>query len=129
MGLPKKPDPTDFAESINAIQRAAPHKLSIFTEDDGDGVQQFREVHDVAVLNLLHKPERDEWRRIHNDKNIEIISENERSSRISTLTYIKYVRRVLVGEPEPKSVLETETEEFQEPCEEDDPLMDKMWGG
>lgn len=121
MALPKKREQDTFSEAVNAIQRAFPTPLSIFRDDDPETGQQYKECHDVEVLNLIFDPDKAIWRKLHNDPNVEIISEQEKSNKISTLTYIKFVRRIAVDEPDPDT--------FQEPCEEDDPLADEMWGG
>lgn len=123
MSLPKKREPDTFAEAVNAIQRACPTPLSIFRGEDEDAGQQYRDYHDVEVLNLVFEPDKIIWRNLHNNPNVEIISEQEKSNKLSTLTYVKFVRRVPVDEPDP------EPDTFQEPCEEDDPLADEMWGG
>lgn len=122
MALPAPREQDPFSEAVNAIQRARPTPLSIFADEVEEPGQQTREVHDVEVLNLLFEPDKKVWRDLHNNPNIDIISETERSSRLSTLTYIKFIRRIAVDEPDP------EPETFQEPCDEDDPLLDEMWG-
>ena len=88
MALPKKREQDAFSEAVNAIQRARPTPLSIFTSEDEDAGQQTKDVHDVEVLNLIFETDKIIWRKLHNNPNVEIISENEKSSRISTLTYI-----------------------------------------
>jgi hypothetical protein len=123
MALPKPREPDTMSTVINAIQRADPIPLSIFREEDEETGQQYRDYHDVEVLNLVFEPDKIIWRKLHNDPNVEIASETERSNKISTLTYIKFIRRVPVDEPDP------EPETFAEPCEGDDPLADEMWGG
>jgi hypothetical protein len=122
MPLPKPREPGPFAEAINAIQKARPTPLSIFTDEDEEAGQQYRDYHDVEVLNLVFEPDKIIWRNLHNDPNVEIISEQEKSNKISTLTYIKFIRRVPIDEPDPQP------ETFAEPCEEGDPLLDEMWG-
>lgn len=120
--MPAKREHDPFSEAVNAIQRARPTPLSIFAEEDEEPGQQTREVQDVEVLNLVFEPDKIVWRKLHNDPNVDIISENERSNRMSTLTYIKFIRRISVDAPD------SEPDVFQEPCEEDDPLLDEMWG-
>jgi hypothetical protein len=122
MALPKPREQDSFSEAVNAIQKARPTPLSIFTGEDEDAGQQYRDYHDVEVLNLVFEPDKIIWRNLHNDPNVEIITETEKSNKISTLTYIKFIRRIPVDEPDP------EPETFSEPCDEDDPLLDEMWG-
>jgi len=107
--------------AVSAIQRARRSPLSIFTDEEDDSGQQFREYRDVEVLNLYFERDKVTWRKLHNDPNVEIISESEKSNKIATLTYIKFIRRVPVDEPDP------EPDTFAEPCEEGDPLVDEMW--
>jgi hypothetical protein len=112
-----------MAEAVNAIQKAQPTPLSIFREaEDADSGMQFKDYKDIAVLNLDFEPDRKIWRKLQNDPNVEIISDVERSNRLNTLTYVRFIRRIPVDEPEP------EPDTFQEPCEEDDPLLDDLWG-
>jgi len=123
MPLPSPREQDTFSEAVNAIQKARPTPLSIFRDDNGeDAGRRFKDLHDVEVLNLSFDRDKITWRNLHNNPNIEIVSEAERTSRISTLTYIKFIRRVPVDEPDP------EPDSFQEPCEEDDPLFDELWG-
>ena len=123
MARPTPREQNSFSEAVNAIQRARPTPLSIFSDEVEEPGQQTREVHDIEVLNLIFEPDKEVWRKLHNDSNVDIISENERSSRMSTLTFVKFIRRVPVDEPDP------EPDTFEELCEEDDPLLDEMWPG
>jgi len=125
MALPKKRETDTMSEVVNAIQRARPTPLSIFSDEDEEEGQEFREVHDVEVLNLVFETDKQTWRNLHNDPNVEIVSESEKSNRMSTLTYIKFIRRVAVDIP----VEDLPEDDFIERCEEDDPLIDEMWGG
>lgn len=124
MARPKPREMDAFSESVAAIQKACPTPLSIFTDMGDEEGQQFQERWDVEVLNLNFEPDKIIWRKLHNDPNIEIVSESEKASRVSTLTFIKFKRRVPVNEPEP----EPEPDTFSEPCEDDDPLIAVMWG-
>lgn len=122
MSKPKPREADPFGAAANAIQKASPPTLSIFADTADEEGQQYKDVWDVEVLDLNFDREKMKWRDLHNNPNIEIISETEKTSRISTLTYIKFIRRTPIDEPE------EEFEPFSEPCEEDDPLVDEMWG-
>lgn len=122
MSLPKPREHDTMSEAVNAIQKALPTPLSIFRDEEG-GVAQFRDYKDIAVLNLSFEPDRKIWRNLHNDPNIEIISDVEKSNRLATLTYVRYIQRIPVDETPPQEV-----DTFAELCEVDDPAIDELWG-
>lgn len=92
MGIKTSRDENTFRIVLQNIQKVRSNAFSLFDEEGEE--RSFTERYDIAVFDLDDEASLDQWRDLHNDPDVEIVSERDMSNpRIGLRTVVRFVRR------------------------------------